>query len=397
MSDQAVTAKAQTKLGSPLGLDLIPEGAVIALAISGGGDSVALLHAVSRWAKPHRAKPHVFTVDHSLRPESADEAQFVSEICKRLQLPHSTLVWQVPKATQNAARQARHTLLAKAAREIGAAFILLGHTLDDVSETLAMRRSRKTPKHKQAGPLPVSVSPVWPDGRGLTLLRPLLLTSRRSLRDWLSEQELAWIDDPSNENDDYERARIRKMLDNGKALEASETLRALQVRTRAEAPLAEVLLACADCCDAYGVIRVPLPIDQDLFTDLLSIIIPAASGTARIPKAYARLNAMSDMLGPEATRYTIGGAWLQRAEHDILIGREPVQRSLKIEDNVFDGRFIRDETARFPDQRPPFLVRHALPDRQGWRSLIPDRLKLHASIIAANHSLLTKPHEVFPF
>ena len=103
-----------------IGLDLIERRSSIALGVSGGGDSVVMLHAVAAWAKAHDCAVYVFTVDHNLRAESADEAAFVAGICAELGVIHRTLVWDVPKPSQNAARQARHRLLAEACRAVGA-------------------------------------------------------------------------------------------------------------------------------------------------------------------------------------------------------------------------------------------------------------------------------------
>lgn len=386
----AVTAN---DLSEPLlGLDLIHPGSKVALAVSGGGDSIAMMHAVYRWAQYHNVELSVFTVDHRLRSESADEAKFVGRICKDLSLPHEILTWNTPKASQNSARLARHRLLANATRRIGAKYLLLGHTLDDATETQIMRLTRKPTPKKTIGPMPISVSPVWPEGRGILIMRPLQLLTRKLLRDWLRSNGLEWIDDPSNESDLYERPRIRKALQNDLSVRKDDTIRALQSRARAEAPLSRILDQCAGRCDAFGLIRLPVTIDRAVLTDLISILVPVAAGTDRIPKAYARLSAMSDMLDPKGSRYTIGGAWLQRAESDIMIGREPAKHEFATEEGVFDGRFIEDQACNLPENAAPFLVRHALPpSRSGWRSLIPDRLRTHSEALEANALLLTRP------
>ena len=114
----------------------------IAIAVSGGSDSVALLLLARAWAQRSERKLCVFTVDHGLRPEAKDEAKWVEALCTRLDLEHKTLVWADPKPTQNAARQARYTLLCEAMWESGASTILVGHTQDDVLETALMRRRR---------------------------------------------------------------------------------------------------------------------------------------------------------------------------------------------------------------------------------------------------------------
>jgi len=376
-----------------IGLDLIERGSSVALGVSGGGDSVAMLHAVGAWAKAQDCAVYVFTVDHNLRAESADEAAFVARICAELGITHKTLVWDVPKPSQNAARQARHRLLADACRDVGARYLFLGHTLDDVIETTAMRAARGEAAVQDAGPLPVSVSPVWPEGRGVMVVRPLILSRRSVLREWLQANMFEWVDDPSNESDAYERPRVRKALAETDDMDAGgTTVRALQARARDEVKLAPALQACTARCDGFGLVRVFAQIDPVELEALIPILVPAAAGTDRIPKAYARLSAMTEMLEPDAARYTIGGAWLQRSADDILIGREPTRDGYAMHGDVFDGRFERDLDHALPDHDAPYLLRHALPpERDGWRSLISARLEAHAVAFEANAGLLTRP------
>lgn len=376
-----------------LGLNLIERGSAIALGVSGGGDSLAMLYAITAWAKATDCAVYVFTVDHKLRPESADEAAFVADHCERLGLKHQTLLWDAPKPSQNAARLARHRLLADACRAVGARYLLLGHTLDDVIETRVMRRQRGVESFKTVGPMPVAVSPVWPQGRDILVLRPLLLSNRDDLRTWLLDEGHEWVDDPSNESDAYERPRVRKALAvRSRSPAASEALRDLQARARAEGASSAVLRQCAARCDGFGLIRIPATVDRDILTNLMSILVPIAAGNDRIPKAYASLTAMADIMDEASTRYTIGGAWLQRAGLDILIGREPGRGDISEENGVFDGRFVRELGAVLPEPPAHFLVRHALPpDRDGWRSLIPARLEAYARAFEANADMLTKP------
>ncbi|MEL8054667.1 MAG: tRNA lysidine(34) synthetase TilS [Pseudomonadota bacterium] len=394
MSAQAVTAR-QSDLDL-LGLDLIPAGARVTLGVSGGGDSMAMLHAVNAWAANRDIQLTILTVDHRLRGESAAEADRVASVCHERGLPHETLVWDTPKPSQKSARQARHRLLARKAFDLKSNYLLLGHTLNDVAETQAMRKSRDITSFKQVGPMPVSVSPVWPDGRGLSILRPLLLKTRHKLRRWLSEHSLEWIEDPSNQNEAYERPRIRRTLcetDTGLAL----TIGAIQSRAEEEATLASLLRECAQNCDPYGLIRVSTKTDRSILHHLFSILIPAAAGGDRVPRAHMRQDAITRFLDQGITRVTLGGAWLQRSEDDILIGRAPAKQGYALEDHIFDGRFERSETSNLPEETAPYLVRHALPpSRSSWRSLIPDRLNLHASALEANQRLLTTPRAASP-
>lgn len=179
----------------------------LGIALSGGGDSVALMHLARRWAGTRVLM--AATVDHGLRAGSAAEARQAGQAAQALGIPHQTLGWQRPPGTGNlmaAARDARLSLLSDWARRNQLSAVLLGHTLDDQAETLLMRLARG------AGVDGLSGMAAARDACGVVWLRPLLDVSRAALRDWLRSQGIDWIDDPSNQNDDYERVRIRKAL-----------------------------------------------------------------------------------------------------------------------------------------------------------------------------------------
>jgi tRNA(Ile)-lysidine synthase len=116
----------------------------LVLAVSGGPDSTALMWLAARWRDALKAKPSLIavTVDHGLRAESAREAAAVKKLAGTLGVAHRTLRWRGRKPAtglQQAARHARYSLLAQAARDAGATHILTAHTLDDQAETVLIR------------------------------------------------------------------------------------------------------------------------------------------------------------------------------------------------------------------------------------------------------------------
>ncbi len=178
----------------------------IAVAVSGGGDSMALLDLAQR-ACPGRI--HAVTVDHGLRPESAAEAAGVAAFCARHGIAHQVLRWQGPEPTGNLmaqARAARLALMASWAQGQGIANVLLGHTADDQAETFLMALARASGVDGLAGLRPQFAA------HGVTFHRPLLEVTRADLRHYLTGRGLSWVDDPSNENDRFTRARARKAL-----------------------------------------------------------------------------------------------------------------------------------------------------------------------------------------
>lgn len=181
----------------------------IGVTVSGGGDSMALLHLVWQLAPQTGARVHAVTVDHGLRPESAEEARMVAQFCEGLGIAHAVLRWQGPAPTGNLmdqARQARRDLIANWAKVQGIGHVFLGHTADDQAETFLMTLARRSGIDGLAG-----LRPDWVDG-GIHWHRPLLGQGREALRDHLRGAGVAWVDDPSNENDRFARVRARKAL-----------------------------------------------------------------------------------------------------------------------------------------------------------------------------------------
>ena len=177
----------------------------IGIAFSGGGDSTALMHLARDWARGRHLM--VATVDHGLRAESAAEAVLCHRAAAGLGLPHATLLWQRGTEAGNlmaAARDARLRLLSGWAARNRLEAVLLGHTQDDQAETVLMRLARGSGVDGLAGMAPRR------DAFAMTWLRPMLEVSRAELRDWLESRGIGWLDDPSNDNSDYDRVRIRK-------------------------------------------------------------------------------------------------------------------------------------------------------------------------------------------
>lgn len=201
-------------------LDLAKHNKVIA-AVSGGSDSLALLDLAATALAGTKTQLVAVTVDHRLRPEAAAEARRVGDICRELGVSHVTVCWEDADPVSGGliarAREARYRLLAKAAGELGAHLVLLGHTADDQAETVAMRAARKRHDAEgwDRGGAGMARATLF-DGR-VWLVRPLLGENRPALRAHLSRRDLGWIDDPTNSDARYERPRIRARLTEAEA------------------------------------------------------------------------------------------------------------------------------------------------------------------------------------
>ena len=181
----------------------------IAVAVSGGSDSIAALHLMARAAMSRGWVVHAVTVDHQLRPEAADEALFVAGVCADLGVSHHTLIWDHGDITGNLmdmARRARYRLIGEWARALEIEYVVLGHTANDQAETFLMELARAAGLDGLSG-----MRAGWREA-GVFFTRPFLNTSREALRSFLHSEGCAWIEDPTNDDDSFTRVKARRAL-----------------------------------------------------------------------------------------------------------------------------------------------------------------------------------------
>lgn len=190
-----------------------PDGETMAVAVSGGPDSMALCRLVQVWSDNKGIKLIGLTVDHGLRPDAAQEAGQVSQWLKHRGMSHQTLVWeegktvgQLERSPQAAARDARFELMCRWCRDNGVLRLLIAHHADDQAETFLHRLVRGSGVDGLAAMAPETVR------HGITLLRPLLRRFKADLIATCKAFDQPWIDDPSNDDDRYTRVRLRKLL-----------------------------------------------------------------------------------------------------------------------------------------------------------------------------------------
>jgi tRNA(Ile)-lysidine synthase len=182
----------------------------IAVAVSGGSDSMAALHLIVQASAQRGWRVHAVTVDHRLRPEAADEARLVARVCGALGVLHETLIWEHTDVTGNlmdAARHARYDLITRWAIREGIGHVALGHTADDQAETFLMGLARAAGLDGLSG-----MRPAWTQD-GIVFARPFLEVPRARLKRYLQDEGIQWIDDPTNDDDSYTRIKARRALD----------------------------------------------------------------------------------------------------------------------------------------------------------------------------------------
>lgn len=246
---------------------LAPDGALpdaLALAVSGGGDSMALLALAAELgaeaaARGGRLRLVAFTVDHQLREESAAEAAAVGRAAAALGVAHEILVWRRAEPTpaaniQAEARTARYRLMAERRRALGIGPLLVAHTADDAAETFLIRLGRGSgvdglalmPARRVEDAAATPPLEIW---------RPFLDLDGATLREACRARRLEWIEDPSNGDARFARVRARAAL---AALEPlgltrARLLKTAQTMARARAALSDA----ASALWAAAAVRVP--------------------------------------------------------------------------------------------------------------------------------------------
>jgi len=178
----------------------------IAIAVSGGADSMALALAVAAWARARGGRATGLTVDHGLRPAAASEARQVRAWLRRHDIAHATLRWLGGKPAtgiQAAARDARYALLESWCRANGVLHLALGHHRDDLIETARLRAAAGS------GPLGRAGMSRVVELAHVRVLRPLLHLPKSALTGFLMAHGQAWLEDPSNIDPRFARARMR--------------------------------------------------------------------------------------------------------------------------------------------------------------------------------------------
>jgi tRNA(Ile)-lysidine synthase len=332
----------------------IAESRHIAIAVSGGSDSMALLalaaefilyrslhinvtpakaggQLVSTKAESgvpafagmtdNRVQITVLTFDHGLRAESAAEAQWVNDWCSAHGIACSVLRWEGEKPAtgiQAAARRARYDALTTEAQRIGADVLLTGHTANDQAETVVMRQTRTQSAASLAG--------IWPENEwnGFRIVRPLLGVTRDALRDFLRTRNISWLDDPSNANRKFERVRVRQSTNENDVAGLLGVADAARGAVRlAERQVAAFLAALTK--NEFGVVRFARATFNALDALARHLALKQAFfvfGAGEAVSGAERDRLIGWLQNPKSKRRTLGGVVFAIAKDQVLMMRE---------------------------------------------------------------------------
>jgi tRNA(Ile)-lysidine synthase len=334
----------------------------IAVAVSGGPDSMALVLLAVRWAKAAGGQITALTVDHGLRAESGAEARQVAAWLRARSIEYKILRWQGPKpdtGVQAAARDARIQLLLNWCSRAGPLHLLYAHQQEDQAVTLLQRLAHGS------GPDGLAAMPlvhVRPHGHisGVRLLRPLLDVPRHRLMASLEEAGQRSIEDPSNKARQFARARLEKSFPS-LAAEGLSVDRLARLASRAGEDRAALDLAVADwlgrhasphpagfvTLDHHALRDVP----KALCRRILSRLIQSVGGGTYPPRSQNLAILMEALQGRKFSGRTLGGCRVTMNAARLLICREPgaIKDEITLsvgQSGLWDSRFYVRVTAR---------------------------------------------------
>lgn len=329
---------------------------MILAAVSGGSDSKGLLlalHEAITLGGFSAFSLSACTVDHGLRPESAEEARAVAAFCAEKGIPHTIRQWQGDKpetGIQAAARTARYGLLADAAQGMAAVCIVTAHTADDQIETIEMRQSRSEPD----APGLAGMAPGVLVDRRVWVWRPFLHLCRADIRAFLTVRGEGWFDDPSNSNRRFERVRVRQAL-NEDGASSADILAAGRARLASSERIALLLARHVQGFDGF-VARVDPALsasmaDPDSARAILSIAA-VVGGRHHLAGRETAARLAAFLRDTEGGRMTAGRVVFDRRKSGLYLYREardlPQIELQSGQSALWDDRFLVSNTG--PDR-----------------------------------------------
>ncbi len=361
----------------------------VGLAVSGGADSLALMLLAARWAAGLANPPQliVYSVNHNLRPEAADEVAMVLSSAEALGLKARGLVWSDEKPSagvQEAARQARYRLMADAMTQDGATYLMTAHHRADQAETVLMRLAHGSGIEGLRAMTPLARV------EGIMLFRPLLDVEPAALAAVVEASGLSPALDPSNQDPAYERVRWRQLLPTLAGMDLDSATLARFAARMGEADLALGQMADAAFAelvtlDGFGAASMSLPalklLSPAIGRRVLGRVLNIVGGRQK-PRALGQVERLYDqILGDELPRAATLLGTVTKLRGDVLqVSREP-GRALPAEmylpprtGLVWDERFLItniSDASGLVASAADFMPRHRLESVLGFKVTSP--------------------------
>ena len=297
----------------------------IAIAVSGGGDSIALTYFAHEWARANGGQITVLTVDHGLRSDSRSEAERVGGWINALGITHQILNWQgvKPKSRiQAMARNARYRLMDDWCKDNGVLHLLVAHNENDQAETYLMR------KEHGSGPDGLAAMSQILELSHCRLLRPLLAENTQNLRHFLMVQNAKWVEDPSNQNPIFERVRMRLHIKDEKiscldvATTAAQFGKSRLRNSRALSALIAFGVQLSPLGFAYVNLSVLTNASSDDIMRLFARVLMTVGGRSYAPSRTQLEFLVGKLLNNSASSVTGGGCQVIHKRDGFLVARE---------------------------------------------------------------------------
>ncbi len=309
----------------------------VAVALSGGRDSTALLVLAKSWAQNRNGDVLALIVDHGLRPESRTEARHVEKWCRQFGVTPHLLTWHGPKpvsAIEETARHERMRLLSQKCNELGVLHLLVAHHRDDQFETICMRRQ------SGSGTVGLAGMSGCVEHSAFRILRPLLDVPGERLGATLVSQGFGWVEDPSNRDTRFARARMRVTVRDPGIIDHAPAVQRVAWERKLSGVIARIVTQ-----DEFGVARVHRNRwrchGADLRAGVLARVALTTGGGTYAPSSRKLSELDALMCGTDQINTTLGRC-LWRGNDVVTVMRE--RRHLpdcKFSDgeHLWDGRF----------------------------------------------------------
>ena len=302
-------------------------GKHLAVAVSGGVDSVCLLH----WVVKIGLNVTALHVNHGLRDAADTETQYVVDLCKKLQIPCQVFYWTDDKPTtglEAAARDARYKFMTDWCLENNIDALMIAHQADDQIETFLMNLSR--------GSGVSGLSAMQPESyrNGVKIVRPLLGIFRSELIKYCDENDIKYFDDEMNEDESYTRVKIRKnrhLMSDKLGISDSRILLAIENLSRARDALDSNIdsLVQSVLYDDYALFSDSFLFDlpPDIGLKFIGVLIQTIGGNNYQPRLNSLVFALSKLKSD--CKFTLGHCTLRRFKNQILIVPEGAKTSIR--------------------------------------------------------------------